>query len=350
MSRKTYLHENAILRTAAEGSDTVKIPIMYAATEKVENWSGDIEEYEVGPELWQQFKENFNNGAQGTLNGKPNALPINEGHDRKGRAVGWINSIDYDDKQLYANVKWNTVGKELIEDDIYRQFSVEFNDEKYTDGFCNEYTSTLRGGAVTNIPWYKDLEPLRVKNIESENTMADEKVIENTEEQVDEPVVEEEVKTVDERVDEVVKDSDKEELLIRRLEQVEKQNAKLTALLQAQEDRENDDAVAKAMKEGKITPAQKDAFTELVSKDRQLFDKIVETMPTQIDFSERGVVGNAPEDADEELACQQRLKDLIAEGMNPDDAYDTVYRKNTPNRPAVKEFIKKNDPNNKERA
>ena len=339
MKTKIYEHENTTLRTAEEGSDTVRIPIMYKAVEKVKNvFTDKVEEYPVGPELWEEFKDNYAKAAQGSTNGKPNDLPINEGHDRKGRAVGWITNIDYNDTELYADVKWNNVGKDLIENDIYRQFSVEFNDEKFVDGFGNEYGSTLRGGAVTNIPWYKDLEPLRVKHY-GDNDMADD--IKN-EDQVEETEVKEtEDKSIDERVDEVTKDADKEALLIKRLEVVEQQNAKLTALLEAQDKRETDNVVEAALKTGKITPAQKDVFTELATENRSLFDKLIEVMPVQVDFTERGVVGNKPEDNDTEQARINKMNELIADGMERGKAYDVVYQ--GVHNPAAVEYQNKKD-------
>lgn len=100
------------------------------------------------------FKENFDKGLR-------KDIPITEGHEGfdEKPAVGWfVELIDKEDKGLYASVNWTEKGKTLLSEKSYKYFSPEFYSE-YDDPETREiYENVLVGGALTNKPYFKELE------------------------------------------------------------------------------------------------------------------------------------------------------------------------------------------------
>jgi len=93
-------------------------------------------------------------------------LPITQGHDNgmsggELPAVGWFKDlIDRGVKGLYAVVEWTDEGKELLSQRAYKYFSPEFYEE-YSDPETGERRKhVLVGGALTNRPYFKELDPV----------------------------------------------------------------------------------------------------------------------------------------------------------------------------------------------
>ncbi len=93
-------------------------------------------------------------------------LPITAGHDNGGNggelpAIGWFKElIDRGVAGLYAVVEWTEEGKQLLSDRAFKYFSPEFYEE-YSDPETGETRShVLVGGALTNRPYFKELEPV----------------------------------------------------------------------------------------------------------------------------------------------------------------------------------------------
>ena len=102
----------------------------------------------------EQFKQNFDNGLR-------KDIPITEGHESfdEKPAVGWfVELINKGGNGLYASIDWNKKGKTLLSEKSYKYFSPEFYSE-YEDPETREiHKNVLVGGALTNKPYFKELE------------------------------------------------------------------------------------------------------------------------------------------------------------------------------------------------
>lgn len=125
-----------------------------------------------------EFKANFDKGLR-------KGIPITEGHDNgfgggELPAVGWFTDlIDRGANGLYAVVEWTKKGKTLLGEKAYKYFSPEFYSE-YEDPETREiHTNVLVGGALTNKPYFKELEAVVLSeksisnqfNFNDDNTM-----------------------------------------------------------------------------------------------------------------------------------------------------------------------------------
>ena len=122
-----------------------------------------------------EFKQNFDNGLR-------KGIPITEGHEVFGEkpAIAWFTElIDRGANGLYATVEWNTKGKTLLAEKEYKYFSPEFYSE-YEDPETREiYKNVLVGGALTNKPYFKELDAVALSehsitnqfNFNDNNTM-----------------------------------------------------------------------------------------------------------------------------------------------------------------------------------
>ncbi|MEK7994722.1 MAG: phage protease [Planctomycetota bacterium] len=93
-------------------------------------------------------------------------IPITAGHDNgmsggELPAVGWFTElIDRGDAGLYGLTKWTEEGKQLLTDGSFKYFSPEFY-EQYSDPETGvKYGHVLVGGALTNKPYFKELDPV----------------------------------------------------------------------------------------------------------------------------------------------------------------------------------------------
>jgi phage I-like protein len=93
-------------------------------------------------------------------------LPITAGHDNgmsggELNAIGWFTElIDRGVNGLWGAVKWTEEGKNLLIEGAFKYFSPEFY-EQYSDPETGaKYEHVLVGGALTNKPYFKELEPV----------------------------------------------------------------------------------------------------------------------------------------------------------------------------------------------
>lgn len=96
-------------------------------------------------------------------------IPITAGHDTgmgggeygELPAIGWFTElIDRGVNGLWGAVDWTQQGKDLIAQGAFKYFSPEFY-ETYTDPETQtKYEHVLVGGALTNKPYFKELEPV----------------------------------------------------------------------------------------------------------------------------------------------------------------------------------------------
>lgn len=114
---------------------------------------------EITPEIQEEFVNNFNKNLR--AHSATVGLPIDEEHYTDRGATGWIKRlINKGNEGLFGMVEWNIKGRELIKNAIYRFFSPEFY-FKYEDPEDQRlYNNVLVGGALTNRPYFKGLNPV----------------------------------------------------------------------------------------------------------------------------------------------------------------------------------------------
>lgn len=121
---------------------------------RVGKWNHPIYgEFEITNERLERFKDNFDSGIR-------KAVAIDIEHKSDEGAVGWVKELEFADGILMAKVEWTDEGAELIKKKKYRFFSPEFSDEYVDSATDAEYRDVLIGGAITNRPFFQELNEL----------------------------------------------------------------------------------------------------------------------------------------------------------------------------------------------
>ena len=139
------------LNINSNANNISKIEIMRAGS-----WDHPVYgEFEIDEKRLVRFKENFDKGVR-------KAIPIDIEHKTDEGAVGWVNELSIEDNRLFATIEWTNEGIKLIKNKKYRFFSPEFADE-YEDSVSSvEYRDVLIGGAITNRPFFQELDEVVV--------------------------------------------------------------------------------------------------------------------------------------------------------------------------------------------
>ena len=143
----------ATMEVNGSGGNVSTIEIM-----RVGNWNHPLYgEFSIDMERLDRFAQNFNDGVR-------KAIAIDIEHRSDEGAVGWVRNVFVADKEginvLMAEVEWTDEGVDLIKKKKYRFFSPEFADE-YEDAASGEkYRDVLIGGAITNRPFFQELEEI----------------------------------------------------------------------------------------------------------------------------------------------------------------------------------------------
>lgn len=116
----------------------------------------------ISPDNLNNYVTNFDNGV-GIPGGKEfGQLPIDFNHDDDDQAAGWITKLFVQENTLFANVTWTDAGAAALRGGMYKCFSPSFwpscLGEWYDpENWNSTATDVLVGGALTNIPFFKDL-------------------------------------------------------------------------------------------------------------------------------------------------------------------------------------------------
>src|SRR5215207_3837967 len=142
-----------------EGSTDAQVPseIHVVPTGK---WDHPVYgEMEITTAHIKEFVKNFKDKVR-------RDIPITAGHDNgmgggELPAIGWFTDVvDRGVNGLWAGVKWTEEGVQLLEQRAFKYFSPEFY-EMYEDPETRKkYSHVLVGGALTNKPYFKELEPV----------------------------------------------------------------------------------------------------------------------------------------------------------------------------------------------
>lgn len=117
------------------------------------------------PDRLQKFADSVNNRVTG--------IQPDIDYDHKAKidyAAGWIEKAEVREDGLWALVEWTPKAAQAIKDKEYKYFSPEFVDSWTDPKTQQKFTDVLRGGAITNRPFLKDIAQLQL----SEGNLMDE--------------------------------------------------------------------------------------------------------------------------------------------------------------------------------
>jgi hypothetical protein len=117
-----------------------------------EHWSGY--NFQITPETITEIVKNFNDGVR-------RDIPITAGHDTMSEtpAVGWFTELrDAGADGLYGTVQWNAEGLRLLTGKMFKYFSAEIDFDLHDQEDDKDYGVVLTGGALTNHPFFKQLD------------------------------------------------------------------------------------------------------------------------------------------------------------------------------------------------
>lgn len=109
----------------------------------------------------QKFVDNFRNNVRGIK------LDVDYEHKaRDGKAAGWIEDIqDRGLDGLWGLVKWTPPAYTALKAGEYKYFSPEYQDVWEHPKTGEKYDSVLFGGALTNRPYLKDIQPINLSEV-----------------------------------------------------------------------------------------------------------------------------------------------------------------------------------------
>ena len=113
-------------------------------------------EINVTPERVKAFAASVNNKVRGT------DLDIDYDHKTHTQvAAGWVKQADARPDGLYLHVDWTPAARDKIKNKEYRYFSPEYTDS-WTDNQGTTHNDVLFGGALTNRPFLKNIQPVNL--------------------------------------------------------------------------------------------------------------------------------------------------------------------------------------------
>jgi hypothetical protein len=111
----------------------------------------------------KRFADNVNNNVRGT------ELDIDYDHKAMTtEAAGWVKKAEARANGLFLLVEWTRDAANKIKSKKYRYFSPEFVDEWKHPGSGATFTDVLFGGGITNRPFLKDILPVNLSELFSE--------------------------------------------------------------------------------------------------------------------------------------------------------------------------------------
>lgn len=134
-----------------KAGDIIDIQIM-----RVGKWNHPAYgEFEVTTETLTEIKTNFDTNIRGIQ------LAVDENHEPNHKALAWYNELyQVSMTDLYAKLELTQKGADLLNEGAYKYFSPEIVFFKTDEETGNPITNMLVGGAFTNRPFFKSMQPL----------------------------------------------------------------------------------------------------------------------------------------------------------------------------------------------
>lgn len=103
-----------------------------------------------------EFAENFHKKVRGV------DLAVDISHKSEDGSVGWFEDVKAENGKLLAKVRWTDEGEQLVKSGKFRYFSPEWS-RQWTDSETQKtYKNVLFGGALTNRPFLKGMDPVGI--------------------------------------------------------------------------------------------------------------------------------------------------------------------------------------------
>jgi phage I-like protein len=119
----------------------------------------------INPQDLHQFKENFDKKVRGV------DLAVDVSHEPDKGAVAWFKELKVDGDKLMAKVQWTEEGEQLVKSGKYRYFSPEFMFNYKDASTGKQFKDVLFGGAITNRPFLKNMDPIELSEDDSYGTV-----------------------------------------------------------------------------------------------------------------------------------------------------------------------------------
>jgi phage I-like protein len=142
----------AEMEPATEDDEPVRSEIQIARTGIwFHPWYGEMV---IADETLQNFVDHFYAGTTGY------DLSVDQEHEPSGGAAGWFRELSKRGDQLWAEIEWTPLGAQLLRDQVYRYFSIEYATVHQDDETGVKTPNVLQGGALTNRPYIKGMAPV----------------------------------------------------------------------------------------------------------------------------------------------------------------------------------------------
>lgn len=120
----------------------------------------------------KRFAQNVKEGVRGI------DPYVNYDHrEKSGEAAGWVKDADARPDGLWLFVEWTKEAARKLSDREYRYWSTEFIDKWKDPHNGKEYEDVIIGGALTNVPFLKNLVPVNLSELTQEDEMDRAKLI-----------------------------------------------------------------------------------------------------------------------------------------------------------------------------
>lgn len=305
----------------------------------------------ISKEALLRMKLNFDNNAR-RLGTKE--IAVDYGHESEKEAAGWIKAVELrnEGNELWINVDWTPDAARAITDKKWRMISADL-DLNYQDNELNvSHGPTLLGAGLTNRPHVKAMNPIlsEENNINKKGFPMEETVKELMSKIA---ALESKLAALESQLgvkkEEVLKKDGEMGEMKKELGEKEKQLSEVKAKLADAEGKivlaEKEKVFTALLSEGKIIPAQKDAFMKM---DVKLAEELFGKATPVLNLSEKGNNGKGGEtkvlSVEEEI--DNAAKKLSEERkVNLADAYSIVLSENLELSKRYDEHVSKVTPN-----
>ena len=227
--------------------------------------------------------------------------------DEMAIAGGWIKDLFVEDDALVGLVEWTEVAKQQIENKQYKYLSP-------TVLIQNKRAVRLHSVALTNTPAIDNMYPLCLSDNLNLNIMAilnylglDENA---TTEDVLNAIKQLNIEDDDNNDDKIIATKDTPEVLALKEE--------IKQLKEEAELKEINEILDDALKEGRMIPAQREAFTTLALADKEAFKTVLKNQkivsPIGVNYSD-----NLTPNGTREFATKQELDDFIKNNIKQEE-------------------------------
>lgn len=132
--------------------DIVRVQIMRTGTWQHQEYG----EVKITKKIIKDIVKNFEEDARGIQ------LAVDENHEENHKALAWFKELIEEDEgnALFADVELTKKGADLLNEGAYKYFSPEIIFHTVDEESGNFISNLLNGGAFTNRPFFKRMQPL----------------------------------------------------------------------------------------------------------------------------------------------------------------------------------------------